>query len=339
MRHYCTYFDHRYLSRGLAMIRSLRQFEPEAQIWVLALSKQCEEVLGQLAEPGVIPIGLQTLEQSDPELAATKSNRSIIEYYFTCTASLIWHVLGQVGNEDLVTYIDGDLYFYSSPDPLYTELGSDDVSIIPHRFTPAMEHMLIHGIYNVGWLTFRTSDTAKAVCSWWRERCIEWCFDRLEGDRFADQKYLDRFLDFPGVKVLEHPGANLAPWNIGGHQVSFSDDIKVDGQPLIFFHFHAIRKLGEHYYSLPHRGYKAPMTWQMRQRLYKPYLHHVLQIESDIVEKLLPPEVRTTSNLNRLPDARPGILTSLRRTAGKWVRMAAQVMTLNFVLVLNRRIY
>ena len=46
------------------------------------------------------------------------------------------------------------------------------------------------------------------------ERCIEWCFDRVEDGKFADQEYLD---DWPQVHedvvVLERPGVGMAPWN------------------------------------------------------------------------------------------------------------------------------
>ena len=70
------------------------------------------------------------------------------------------------------------------------------------------------GIYNVGWVSVRRRDDGIAALRWWRERCIEWCYDRVEGDRFADQRYLDRLPElFAGVHVIEHLGANLAPWN------------------------------------------------------------------------------------------------------------------------------
>ena len=38
-RVYCTYFDHNYLSRGLALYHSLQRHAPGARLWVLCLSE------------------------------------------------------------------------------------------------------------------------------------------------------------------------------------------------------------------------------------------------------------------------------------------------------------
>ena len=34
-RVYCSYFDHNYLSRGVALYRSLQRHAPGARLWVL----------------------------------------------------------------------------------------------------------------------------------------------------------------------------------------------------------------------------------------------------------------------------------------------------------------
>src|SRR5262249_40688234 len=156
------------------------------------LNDACHELMSGLAEPGVRLISMREFEAGDEALLAARQNRSLIEYYFTCTPSLIRFVLRRcVAASDTVTYVDGDLYFFSSPDCLYDELAGSSVSLIPHRFPESQRQREIYGLYNVGWLTFRNDPNGLAVVSWWRDRCNEWCFDRLEGDRFADQKYLD----------------------------------------------------------------------------------------------------------------------------------------------------
>ena len=50
-RVYCTYFDHNYLSRGLALYHSLQRHAPGARLWVLCLSERCFDVLQQSALP------------------------------------------------------------------------------------------------------------------------------------------------------------------------------------------------------------------------------------------------------------------------------------------------
>src|SRR5258707_14734037 len=57
-RVYCTYFDHNYLSRGLALYHSLQRHAPGARLWVLCLSEACHQTLAALDLPDIIPVRL-----------------------------------------------------------------------------------------------------------------------------------------------------------------------------------------------------------------------------------------------------------------------------------------
>jgi hypothetical protein len=130
------------------------------------------------------------------------------------------------------------------------------------------------GIYNVGWVSARRCDEGIAALNWWRERCIEWCHDFVDGDRFADQRYLDRLPGlFPNVHVIGHLGANLAPWNFADLRVEWRDDtVLVERRyQLLFFHFHGVRHVGRYYFN-SHRVFHAPFPELMRRRIYQPYI-------------------------------------------------------------------
>ena len=73
---YCTYFDHNYLSRASVMIESLRRFDPQTPIYVLALSDLCAEILRKLSLPKVEIIPLAKLEGAYEELTRVKPQRS-----------------------------------------------------------------------------------------------------------------------------------------------------------------------------------------------------------------------------------------------------------------------
>ena len=299
---YCTYFDHRYLARGVAMIRSLRLVAPDAQVWVLCLSEEAGDALQSLAEPGVRLISLGEIEAGDGALAKAKADgRSLIEYYFTLTPSLVRYVMAHSG-ADIVTYLDGDLYFFSDVAPIYQEMGDASVLIIPHNFAPAMRHKEIYGRYNVGWLSFRADGNGRACLEWWRERTNEWCRDTPEDGRFCEQLYLDYFAEqFAGVHVLAHPGANLAPWNVGNVALSLRDGrVLVNNNPLIFFHFHGIKRVGARHFFTVHRDYAAPMTALMREHIYRPYFRELTAIERG-TGSLLPAAV-TVLRHAALPD-------------------------------------
>jgi len=183
---YCTYFDHRYLTKGLVMIRSLRRHVPGAQIWVLCLDARAHGMMEELAEPGVRAIALCDFEAGDAALAKAKADgRSVVEYIFTLTPTLVRYVMRIVPEAEIVTYLDGDLWFLADPEPVYREMGSASVLIIPHGFEPRMKHLERHGIYNVGWVSFRRDSQGTACFEWWRERTNEWCLDQVDAGRFA----------------------------------------------------------------------------------------------------------------------------------------------------------
>jgi hypothetical protein len=44
------------------------------------------------------------------------------------------------------------------------------------------------------------------------------------------------------VTILDHVGANLAPWNLEGLNIRRTENgVVVEGKPLVFFHFHGLR--------------------------------------------------------------------------------------------------
>ena len=285
MVYFCTYFDKNYLPRGLALYRSLQQHCPAFKLWVLCMDQESYRVLGELNLPGVYPISLEAFELNDDPLRAAKNNRSAIEYYFTCTPSLPLYIFANCPEVDLITYLDADLFFFASPEPLFNEMGAGSVAITGHRFPRGLEDRKRYGIYNVGWLSFRRDENGLACLHWWRARCLEWCYDREEDGRFADQKYLDDWpTRFERVVVLQHKGANLAPWNLSNYKLRWSKShaVTVDDQPLIFFHFHALKKASRWIYDPSWLEYHVDPSRILRTGIYAPYLRAVFSVSRQI---------------------------------------------------------
>lgn len=273
MKVFCTYFDHNYLPRGLALHGSLQEHCPEFQLWVLCLTPECYAALTQLALPEVRLITLDDLERFEPRLAAAKQNRTTIEYFFTCTPTLPLFVFESEPAAVAVTYVDGDMLVFHPLDEVWHEIADNSIAIVAHRFPPALQGLERWGVFNVGWLTFRRDANARTCLEWWRDRCLEWCYDRLEDGRFADQKYLDDWPErFSGVKVISHPGVNLAPWNLGGHQLGFENDrITVDGRPLLIFHFHGLKQRARSLFDPQLLRYSVQADEFLRKQIYAPY--------------------------------------------------------------------
>lgn len=273
MNHFCTYLDHNYLPKFLTLHESLMRYaKGDFLIHVLCLSRQCSEILEDISLQNVTTIPLAELEQAQPELAQAKANRSTIEYYFTLTPCLPRHILD--GGVAQVTYLDADLVFHSDPQYLFDEAKEASVIITPHRFAPGIAHLAENGLYNVSWLTFSDTPQGRACLDWYWESCIEWCYDKVEADRFADQKYLDRFpVDFADVHVLEAPGAGLAPWNMNGHDITVGPKgVLVDGTPLVFCHMHGFKRIDSGMYESGLAAYGSTMTPELHDHIFLPYL-------------------------------------------------------------------
>lgn len=277
-RHYCTYFDHRYLARGLVLYDSIMRHDPGATLWVLSLSGECQTALEGAALPQMQIIPLADLEAHDRSLAAVRPTRSLVEYYFTLSPCWPLYLLRREPEIDVLTYLDADLCLFSDPTPLFREVTEASVAISPHRFPRDLAHLERFGLYNVGWLTYRRCEESIACLQWWREQCLDWCLDRLDGHRFADQKYLDFFQSlFAHAQAISHPGVNLAPWNLGAHRVEPGmKSLLIDGYaPLIAFHFQGVRRIASKTYDCNLDDYGITMTPVLRDRLYMPYLRSI----------------------------------------------------------------
>ena len=241
---YCTYFDHNYLRKGLLMFTSLRRHsKPRGMVMVvLALSKRCEEILNKLGLPDLIVIPLKQIEDREPRLLEAKANRRKVEYFFTLTPWIISLALETVPTAQRATYVDSDLYFFANTQPIWDEVAEQPMAFVEHRFAPGYTDKIIFGRFNVGWNTFNRSFNAQLALEWWRERCLEWCYDRVEGEKFADQGYLTTLANlFPGVHSLQYPGVNLAQYNLGNYELDMSaNGPMANGLQVIYWHMHSV---------------------------------------------------------------------------------------------------
>lgn len=269
-QHYCTYFDKRYLLFGLTLYRSLVEHAGDFMLWILAFDDETYRLLEQMHLPGVELIRLSDFE--NPDLLAVKATRSAVEYYWTATPDLPLYIFSHDASVTQVTYLDADLYFFAPPRPMEEELGDGSIMIVKHRYAPRQMYLAAEsGIYNVSLLVFRRDANAMECLQWWRERCLEWCFARVENGKMGDQKYLDDWpTRFKGVVVLKHPGCGVAPWNIENYRLEKrAQTVWVDDVPLIFYHFHQFRPLSPHRFDLLQR---YPLTRRQIDLVYRPYI-------------------------------------------------------------------
>lgn len=242
--HFCTLFDSGYLIKGVAMLESLARLCPGAHVHVLCMDERAHSILSQLRLPFVSLIRLQEVETE--ALLEAKKDRGVAEYCWTLSPCLPYFVLERRPEIDFITYVDADLLFYSPVQPLFDEIGDASIAIIEHRFSERLKDREVNGRFCVEWVSFRRDEQGMACLSRWRDQCIEWCYYRLEEGRMGDQKYLDEWpARYSACHILMHAGAGIAPWNYSRYRFAHDGQgrITVDGEPLVFYHFHQFQML------------------------------------------------------------------------------------------------
>ncbi len=277
MLYFATLFDRNYISRGLALLDSLtRKSVGEFHLYILALDHQVDEYFKELKSINIKIIRLEEIELFYPELAAAKKNRSLVEYYFTLSPYLPSFIMATQPEVDRITTMDADLYFFEDPSIILNEYPKASVLITPHNFSDNQQHLIIYGKYNVSFQSFKRDENAIACLLNWRQKCLEWCYDRhdQEHKRFADQQYLDSWsAQFEGVESIMLAGAGLAPWNLRRyHFGQKGNKILVDGHPLIYFHFHGLRTFGNNFAFHGLEAYSAPTWIKAIKYIYFTYL-------------------------------------------------------------------
>jgi hypothetical protein len=301
MLNFCTLFDSNYLSRGLALFESLKKTATNFHLYVVAFDVECYDYLRKQNNKELTPISLADFE--DEKLKQVKSGRTTAEYCWTCTPSIILYCIEKFQLPSC-TYVDADMIFYENPQILFNELDGKSILISEHRYTKDYDVSATHGIYCVQFMYFKNDQPGLNALTWWRDRCIEWCFAYLEDGKFGDQKYLDDWQErFPGVHVMQNPGGGLAPWNAQQYfiedkngKIFITDKQKGTRSPLIFYHFHGLKFYTDEKVACCAALYE--LDKEAKEILYFPYIRLLLNIGDQTVRsgfKLNPQGARQSS--------------------------------------------
>ena len=144
-----------------------------------------------------------------------------------------------------VLFFDPDILITNPLDNLFAELDTADAILTPHIITPipgkepAEQGFLTSGIYNLGFVGFRSTPDVEKFLTWWHKRLMNYCIVRTNRGLFVDQKWADLLPAFiEKTRILRYPGYNVAYWNLHERTVSrLGDTWLVNDVPLCFYHF------------------------------------------------------------------------------------------------------
>jgi hypothetical protein len=269
------------------MYESLYEHLIDFNLYIFAFDDLTYDILENLKLDKVILISLKEFESS--ELLKVKNGRSKAEYCWTCTPSVISYVLENYAVSNC-TYVDSDLFFYSDPSVLISELDkyNKNVLITEHRYSyfPGIYELKRAGRFCVQFMTFKKEDTSLKILNHWKQQCINWCFAKHEDGKFGDQKYLDVWPEtYPNIHILQNLGGGIAPWNLQQYDFYIERNTligrekKIDSAfDVVFYHFQYVKLLKNGNYDIG--WYMIP--YRIKRLFYMPYLNKIQEIEDKL---------------------------------------------------------
>lgn len=280
---YCTVLSKGRLYQAVALFKSLEQVDQDSPIFILCMDEDTHRVLQKLKMKQLNLVPVDALENET--LLSLKETRDQSEYCWTMKPIFLQAVLNSNPELERVTYIDGDLFFYADPSPIFE--NQPDCSVLLSRgdiVIPSFEREQIDmlqrllGRYNSGFISFKHDDAGTDCLEWWKERCLEECKNAPGEGKFGDQGYLDYMSElFPNVCDITTPGVNIGHWNYGQHTFSWEDGriVLEDGSPLIFYHFSGYRIVSNNEIKQIHETTRTDLPFV--HELYQETLPHIIQ--------------------------------------------------------------
>lgn len=292
MLNFVTLFDKNYMSRGIVLYNSLKEHcKQDVTFYVLAMDEVTEKYLKSLNNVNLFVITVDDMKKMYPVLIKLEKERTRGEFSWTLSSFSIQYCLRQF-SLDACTYIDSDICFYNDPQILLDELGDKSVMITEHNYTPEYDQSATSGKFCVQFMYFKNNEDGNKVLEYWRSKCEEWCYNRMEDGKFGDQKYLDDWESrFEGIVYnCRNIGCGVAPWNVQKYEVTseggihyVTDRITRVTESIVFFHYHGMAEIAEQRWLLSH--YK--LSQKDKELLYKPYIRRLYEIEKKYPSEML----------------------------------------------------
>ncbi|MEW9124566.1 MAG: hypothetical protein AB2421_17775 [Thermotaleaceae bacterium] len=280
---FCLILTKYRLYQGLTLYHSLCYNMESPQFFILCMDEEVHDTLLKLHLKNVTLIPVHQLENET--LLALKQERKLNEYCWTLKPVLLEYVFEHYPHVGLLTYVDSDIAFFNNPAPIYNESDAHSVMLSRHNYTKSLDSIEpLCGTYNSGFLVFKRDINGLDALKWWKKKCLDWCFDYVEKNKFGDQKYLDAMgYKFKGVGDIKTPGVNVGPWNDSRYKTNIHDgSVYINNVKLIFYHFAGLRLLSPEKFTLILTFNNA-----LYQDIYVPYIK-VLQRTITEVAQMAP---------------------------------------------------
>ena len=181
-----------------------------------------------------------------PDFEAITGRYSVIELNCAMKAFVAQAIFAR-DYPDILLYLDSDMWVHSPLTVVESLLQQHSILITPHftqplpdnQHLPLERDLLRSGVYNAGFMAMKRSATTDHFLHWWAGHMKEECYYKFSEGMGVDQIWLNLVpLLFPETGVLQHPGANVAYWNIHERQLLMQEQniLVNNAYPLLFLH-------------------------------------------------------------------------------------------------------
>jgi glycosyltransferase involved in cell wall biosynthesis/2-polyprenyl-3-methyl-5-hydroxy-6-metoxy-1,4-benzoquinol methylase len=236
----CTIIARNYLAQARVLARSFFEHHPEGRFSVLVIDAETPVVLGAEDRFRVLlPLQIGFEEAEFHRLATIYD---VMELATAVKPQLLKFLLAE--GSTAVTYFDPDIEIFQPLDDIEELARKHSIVLTPHtleplphdRREPGEVTLLLAGMFNLGFIAVGAS--AGSFLDWWAERVARDCRVAPDQGQFVDQRWIDFVPSLFDHHVLRDPGCNVAHWNLETRTFEWtSNEYRVDGQPLRFFHY------------------------------------------------------------------------------------------------------
>jgi Nucleotide-diphospho-sugar transferase len=234
-----------YLAQAQTLGQSLQKTNPDVE-FVIGLVDKMDIV--NLEKDKIPPfqlleidkINIDSLEEMCELYDITELNTAVKPFYFD-------YFLKNRPEVKNIIYFDPDIIVFDNLKPLKDSLNKYSIVLTPHITSPINDKFdtreidhLNTGLYNLGFVAIRRSESSSAMINWWMERLKKDCRIDLCNGLFVDQHWMIFVPIFFKNHVLvdRYFGYNVAYWNLHERVVTQENGkFFINATPLIFFHF------------------------------------------------------------------------------------------------------
>jgi lipopolysaccharide biosynthesis glycosyltransferase len=233
-----------YLAHAMVLAKSVLQYHPGGSFSIFLMDDIDHRWQSSIEESGSRAIYPE-------EIPLAGYRKFVFQYNITEASTGVKPSVAQMlfnQGADKVIYLDPDILCFRRFDEVLAALDQYCVVLTPHICTPALDdyypgekELMRGGVFNLGFIAMRRSDTSARFLNWWSDHLRLECIAEPDAGLFVDQKWADLAPTcFDHVYILRNVAYNIAYWNLHERLLEKRGDTIYEvqsGERVAFIHF------------------------------------------------------------------------------------------------------